>query len=212
MPSSISENISKPNTMTLIGQGQVTFDPDLAIIRLGVQTTGQNANSTQAENSKVSNAVLQALKQTDIASIKTYQYIIDKVYDFENGNRVDKGYLVRNTLEITTNRLEQVGLIIDTAVNYGANFVELIEFGSSNPDIYYQQALNLAVMNAIQKANSISKQLDIVAKPVILHIIETSSTPFPTSQFRTVQEGGLITPIEPGQKQVNAQVSVEFSF
>ncbi|MDF2617197.1 MAG: hypothetical protein K0Q47_1853 [Sedimentibacter sp.] len=84
------------------------------------------------------------------------------------GRQIDRGYSVRNIIEIRTNNIEMAGSIIDSSVNAGANVVELITFDVSNREMYYQQALNMAVMNAVEKAKSISMNLGTGKNPVIV--------------------------------------------
>lgn len=209
MSKSLSDNHFTYKTMTLTGQGQVTAVPDTAVIRLGVQTTGDNLVSLQAENAKKIQAILQALQQIGITDIKTFQYSIDKNYEYENGKQIDKGYTVRNILEIKTNNVEQVGNAIDTSVNYGANVVELISFEISNREFYYQNALNLAVLNAIQKAKSIALNLGVKTEPIPVNIVENSMLPVPMQKF---QREFASTPIVPGNLQIEAVVTVEFIY
>lgn len=202
----------KDNIMILSGQGEVFTDPNLAIIRLGVQTTGDNLATTQMDNARTSQAVLNTFKQMGITDIKTYQYLIEKIYDYENGDRIDKGYAVRNIFEIRFSNLDEVGLVIDSAVNNGANVVEFISFDVSNSEVLYQQALNLAVLNAIQKAESISKQFGLPLNLIPTRIVENTFTAVPFPQFDQTRERAFATPIEPGQKSINASVQVEFTY
>ncbi len=195
-------------TMTLTGQGQVTAVPNIALIRLGVQTTGENLADTQSGNAQISQSIIQALQRMGISDIKTSQYSIDKVYDYEDGRQIDRGYSVRNILEIKTPNLDRAGNIIDAAVNSGANVVDLISFDVANREYYYQQALNMAVMNAMQKAKSISMNMGIPTDPVPIHIIE-NSTSYVQPYFR--QELAA-TPIMPGNIQIEASVTVDFAF
>jgi len=46
--------------------------------------------------------------------------------------------------------VSEVGPVIDAAVGADANAVDLISFESSNPNYYYQQTLNLAVVAAVE--------------------------------------------------------------
>ncbi|HBV66825.1 MAG TPA: hypothetical protein DEF04_00595 [Clostridiales bacterium] len=101
------------------------------------------------------------------------------------------------------------GTIIDTAVNSGANVIELISFDVSNRDYYYQQALNMAVMNAIQKAKSIALNLGIRSEPIPVRIVENSSQ-FAPPLFR--RELASPTPIVPGNINIEASVTVDFEF
>ena len=211
MTTTLSNEQLTPGIMTLYGSAQVSAIPDVAIIRLGVQTNGFNLEEIQTENATISQAILQSLSQLGVTEIKTAQYIIDKNYIFENGTRVDQGFTVRNIFEIQTEDLGKVGTIIDNAVENGSNIVDFITFEVSDPNSYYQQALNLALENAIQKSLSISHYLRLGVDPLLVRIVE-SSLPQPRfSQFNTFREG-VTTPIEPGRYNIEASVTVDFCF
>lgn len=210
MSKSFSDNNLQYKTMTLTGQGQVSAVPNTVIIRLGVQTTGDNLVAIQSENAQKIQAIIQALQRMGITDVKTFQYSIDKIYDYENGRQIDRGYSVRDILEIKTNNINMAGNIIDTAVNMGANVVELISFDVSNRDLYYKQALNLAVQNAIQKSKSISMNLGIKTDPIPVNITENSSLPI--QPYQAFQREVAATPILPGNLQIEARVTVEFIY
>jgi uncharacterized protein YggE len=199
------------NIMTVNGRGVVTAVPDTAVIRLGVETTGENLAAIQADNARISQAVLQALKQMGIRDIKTVEYSINKVFDNEDGRRIDKGYSVRNIFEIRMTNMGMVGSVIDTAVKQGANVVDFITFEVSDSDQYYLQALNLAVMNAYEKAHSIIDTLDISLNTVPKRITENSFAPIPI-RTSVSRELAFSTPVEPGSKQIEANVTVEFLY
>lgn len=209
MNRNISNDIYEHNTMTLTGEGQVSATPDIAIIRLGVETTGQNLVDAQSENARISNKVFDSLTDMGVSEIKTFQYTIDKNITYENGTRVDHGFVVRNIFEIKTNELDQTGEIIDTAVSNGANIVEFITFQVSNPDFYYKQALNMAVGNALSKSKSIAMYLGLPSNPVPFKIVENNMTiPTPLSTFRE----RAATPIVAGSYQISASVTVAFYY
>jgi hypothetical protein len=209
-----NNNVSnrKDNTMILNGQGKVTAIPDIAILRIGVQTTGDNLTEVQQENANLSQSFLDAIQQLGITDIKTFQYVVEHLYDFENGTRIDRGYSVRNIYEIRVSDMDIVGSIIDTAVNAGANVVDFINFEVSAIDMYYQQALNLAVQNAYQKANSISHNLGITVNPIPARITENSVASVPFSAVFSTRERTAVTPVEPGTQDITASVTVEFIY
>lgn len=202
------DNSSQQRTMILAGQGMVYATPDVAVIRLGVQTAGNNLLQIQSSNASTMQSIIQALQRMGISDVKTYQYSIDKVYDYEDGRQIDRGYSVRNIIEIRTNNIDMAGSIIDSSVNAGANIVDLITFDVSNREMYYQQALNMAVMNAVQKAKSISMNLGTGKNPIIVQITENSS--FPVEPYR--RELAASTPIVPGNLLIEAFVTAEFVF
>jgi Uncharacterized conserved protein len=197
--------------MIFTGTGHVNANPDLAILRLGVQTTDMDVTKAQAENARISQQVIESLRQLGVTDIKTYQYQIEKLYDYENGKQIDRGYSVRNILEIRTSNLGQVGTIIDTAVANGSNVVELISFDVSNPETYYQQALTLALQDAYQKAETIASSLRMAFNPVPILITENSAAPIPLNRTFIAKEAAS-TPIEPGTKEIQANITVEFAF
>lgn len=209
MSNYLYDNNVQYKTMNLIGQGQVSIVPNIAVIRLGVQTTGQNLSEIQSENAQKTQAILQSLQRIGISDIKTIQYTIDKIYDYENGQQIDRGYSVRNIIEIRINAMDQVGRVIDESVNAGANVVDFISFEVANREFYYQQALNLAVVNAIQKAKSISRNLGINTDPIPVRITENSTIAIPYQQY---QREVAATPIVPGDIRIEAFVTVEFTY
>jgi uncharacterized protein YggE len=200
-------NINEYNTMILSGKGRISVAPDTAFLQLGVQTTGERLETIQEENAAISQAVLQTLMQFNITDIKTHQYEITKLYDYENGQQIDKGYSVRNLFEIRTDQLDLVGSILDSVVAQGANVVDFIRFEVSDPEPYYRKALNLAIADSYEKANSIADRFGLPLYPYPKRIIENSTaiTPFQTIEMR---QGAFTTPIEPGTNQIEASVTV----
>lgn len=196
-------------TMTLSGQGRVTLAPDIAVIRLGVQLTGADLSEVQSRNAMQSQAVLAALRRMGITDIRTYQYTIDKYYEMINGTSVDRGFTVRNILEVRTEETGQIGAIIDAAVQAGANVVDLISFELSDPERHYQEALDLAVDDAIEKAKSIAAELGIRVETIPIRINEISTIPSP---FQPFQREFAATPIVPGNVTVEANISAEFVY
>ncbi|NLT47992.1 MAG: SIMPL domain-containing protein [Clostridiales bacterium] len=197
------------NIMTLSGQGQVAASPNLAIIHLGVETTGFDLTTIQAENARIIEAVTQTLRAMGISDIKTVQYSIDKNYIFENGRQIDRGYTIRHILEIRSNQIDDVGRIVDTAVMMGANRVEFIAFDLSDRGSYYRQALNLALEDAQKKAISISRSLRIQVDLIPIRIVENSALPIQPLLFQREAAG---TQILPGTLLIEASMTAEFSY
>lgn len=199
------------NIMTVTGTGQISVVPDLAILRLGVQTIGNNLVKLQNDNARISQDIIDVLNNYNIADIRTYQYTVEKLYEYSNGNQIDKGYSIRNILEIKTQDLSQVGNIIDSAVKSGGNIIDLVEFDVSDPNSYYLVALDLAINNAVQKATVIVNSLGVETTPVPIRLDEISTVPQPYVNFAR-REGGFATPIEAGSKEIIANVSMKFLY
>jgi len=61
------------NTIIVNGDGRVSVVPNIAVIRLGVQTDGENLTELQGRNAEISQMILQALETFDIVDIRTGQ-------------------------------------------------------------------------------------------------------------------------------------------
>ncbi|CRZ34180.1 hypothetical protein DFR55_12039 [Herbinix hemicellulosilytica] len=198
------------NSIIVTGRGRITAVPDLAIIRLGVITSGEVLSDIQEYNARISQSVLNGLRNMGIEDIRTYRYLIDKIYEFENNLRIDRGYSVQNMFEIQTGMLDTVGTVIDVAVSLGANLVESISFEVSTIDQYYLEALRQALLNGIEKASVMAEVFNTRPDPVPKRIVE-NSLPVPLS--RTFFRDELAaTPIEPGTTNIEAVVTMEFGY
>lgn len=198
------------NSMVLNGTGTVDAIPDTTVIRLGVETIGRRLEEVQSENAQVTQSLLQVLNQLGVTDIRTVQYNINRLFDFELNQRVDRGYSVRNIFEVRAPGINEAGIIIDAAVNSGANVVDYIDFEVSDAENYYRTALNLAIQNAYSKAVSIGNELGVNVYPTPLRITENTAAPFPANVF--LAREGTVTPIEPGSRQIIASVAAEFLF
>lgn len=211
MPENVNDTNKSNFLMTLQGEGSVFVTPDIGIIQLGVETTGQDLSEIQQMNAQLSRQVLTAITQTGVnpRDIQTVDYQIQKLYDFEDGKRIDRGFQVINVFKVTVRNLELIGSIIDTAVENGANLVTNIQFQVENTSPHYQQALDLALVNAIDKAEAIGRQLNVPVLLIPTRITEVSSNVIPvSSRMYSISE----TPIQPGQNEIVARIEADFAY
>ena len=202
-------------TLRVEGRGSATVQPTIARVQLGVATENRSLTTAQAENATTTTAVINALTRQGIPvqDIATQSYTITAQYDFVEGQQVFRGYRVVNTLVVTIRDINRVGQIIDAAVAAGANFVNDISFTVANPSVYYHQALALAIDDAVAKAMTIGRRLNVTVSPVPLRVIETTFTAAPVEPaLLKTAEAAQTTPILPGQQEITARVEVTFSF
>ena len=168
-------------TMLVSGIGTIKAEPNLAIASLGVITENINLKEAQEENAKKTNAVINSLIEMGIPKemIKTASFNIEPKYDYVEGKQVFRGYRVSNILSVTIKELSKIGEIIDAAVASGANRVDNISFSIEFPSIYYKQALNLAIKDAISKEKEIALTLCTAYETIPYKIIEINNTNVP---------------------------------
>ncbi|GGM18756.1 hypothetical protein GCM10011351_00720 [Paraliobacillus quinghaiensis] len=203
-------------SINVYGNSQILMIPNISEIQLGVVTEGVELKLAQQENARIIQQIIQSLINLGIIqeNIQTVDFTIYPRYDFVDGIQQLKGYQVTHLLSVTIEKLDQTGLVIDTAVLNGANRVSNITFTVKNKDMYYQQALKKALKDSVTKAQTIANtmRLNLDPTPVKIseQIIERPSTPFRIASSEVV--GGISTPIQPGQLKIEAKVEVEFQF
>lgn len=207
---------TKPNRLTVTGEGTVTAAPDEAIITIGVINESPNLSAAQKENADKTAAVIQALMSLGIpqSDIQTYVYRIEPQYNYENGQQIFRGYRVEHQLQVTVRDISKTGQVIDQAVAAGANSVSSIQFTVSDPNAFYNQALTIAIRNAQEKAISMARALQVTLQPVPVIVQELSQPlpprPIPFQAAMLAQSAE--TPIQPGENKIMATVKVEFTY
>lgn len=198
--------------MTVTGEGSVSAQPDTVSIQLGVRTESESVLQAEQENASVMNQVIDALIGTGIPreNIKTASFTISPLYDFVEGEQVFRGYQVINSITVELNDVSKAGLVIDTAVQNGVNQVSSLQFSLQNPEIYYNDALDKALKNAISKATSIAQSLQVNLDPTPVKITEQVAELRP--RFQTFAALESTTPIEPGQLKIRATVKAIFQY
>lgn len=207
-------NISDCYNIKVEGNGSVIIDPDLATITFGIITEDEDLQKAQIENQQRANTVLKALMGIGIKrdDIQTIDYRVEKIYEYIEGERVFKGYKVINRFRVTVRDVENVGEVIDVAVNNGANEVSNISFSLSQPNIHYRKALSMAVSNAVTKALQIGRTLGVKVNPTPLRLIEESYESDYIPRQPTYRAPEEETPILPQDVIIKAKVLAEFVY
>ena len=211
-------------TLHATGTAIKKVSPNKVSITLGVETQELTAKDAAAKNAEMMNAIINKLKALGLSTdeISTSYFNIYPVYEYppviyekdipRPQSPVLVGYRVTNTITITTDAGEDVGAIIDGAVDAGANQVQGVSFFVSE-EVQGQmnkQLIEQAVLDAKAKAESALSPLNM--QIVGVKNINLNDVYFPVYSYDKVAlEGGAApTPILPSQQQVSASVSVTF--
>ncbi|MBL4935304.1 SIMPL domain-containing protein [Clostridium sp. YIM B02515] len=206
---------NKASNLRLEGVGSIMVKPDIAASFLGIMTQNKNLADAQSQNSEISNKVLNALLNLGIEDkdIKTENFSISPEYDYVDGKQIFRGYKVTNNLRITIRDISKVGTVIDTAVNNGVNVVYNVNFTLSNREDIYNKALSLAIKNAVDKALSVEKTLNIAVDTTPSEILEESSGVItPKTGLYTLEVPASATNIKSGEIEIAAKVTAIFNY
>jgi len=203
------------NVVSVSGVGSISVKPDIAFINVGVETQNADAGVAQKENATKMTAVMAALTKAGIEAddIKTVQYSIYDRYDYLEDGKDVKYYNVTNVVKVTVRDITKVGDVIDAASGAGSNQISSIQFGISNEDEVYQEALKAAMTSAKTKAESI---MSTFGKTPGIPAKVTESSYYSGAvrmEYSTVaMDAKMSTPVSSGELTVTANVTVEYNY
>lgn len=201
--------------ITVSGEGKVTANPDRAIVTVGVITESKNLAQAQQENNEKATAIINALLALGIGpeKIKTVEFRVDPEYDYVEGKQVFRGYKITHLLQVTVDQIGMTGRVVDTAVRQGANYVANIQLTVSDPEGYYNQALSLALINSLEKAEILAKTMGVTVGSVPFDIQElTQAPPQPRLYQIAAAEKSAPTPIQPGEMNIVAHIKAKYDY
>ncbi|MFC2946967.1 SIMPL domain-containing protein [Virgibacillus sediminis] len=200
--------------ITVVGKGSVSASPDAARIQLGVVTEDELLAQAQQENSSRMNQVIGTLRNQGVAAenIRTTAYRIEPRYDYVDGSQVFRGYEVYHEITVTVTDIGQAGALIDAAVQSGANRVVGIRLILRDQEAVYQQALQSALSNAVSKAVALAGTMQVSIDTTPINITEQSVQAVQPYAAFTLAEEAAVTPIEPGQLTITAEIEAEFAY
>jgi uncharacterized protein YggE len=210
-----SERRPRPASVTANGEAVITMEPDQAQIDIGVVTQARNAPEAAKENAeklaRVMNEIKKLLSKGD--EIKTANYSLTPNYRYPQGGKPEiVGFTATNVLHIKTGALENVGKLIDVAMQAGANTIQRLLFTLKDEHSAQLQALRLASTKAKAKAEEMANALGLkVIKVLSVTEGERGIRPIIMPQARVSQMDAAATaptPVEAGTIEVRSSVTL----
>ncbi|MCY4527437.1 MAG: SIMPL domain-containing protein [Chloroflexi bacterium] len=166
-PQSAAPQVASASTeagIWVTGTGAMSLSPDIALIRLGVESTSPSVTEARDEAATAMDAVVTAVKAQGLSDedIQTTSFNIWPEYQYQevitNGirsnTRVLTGYRVSNDAVIKVRDLDAVGTIIDDVVDAGGDAARIngIDFSIEDPGAYTTELREDAVNAALEHA------------------------------------------------------------
>jgi len=216
-----AETLSRPEaqatetvtrTVQVNGTGEVQTQPDTAVVSLGVQTEGDTAQAALNQNNTRMQSLLATLEEADIPArnIQTQTLRLAPRYEFNNDNRTLVGYTATNMVEVRLDNLDNLGTLLDQAVQDGANSIENIRFEVNNPVAVTDRARQSAFQNARHKAEQLADLVD-TELGTVMDIRETSSIPGPVVRTQELAANAAAVPISPGSQTVTVEIQITWT-
>lgn len=202
--------------------------PDQIKISLGIETLDQSITTAKNRNLAIMKSAITAFQKLGVPEkeIQTDHLSIQPCYRYGNTGDELIGYTVRNNLIITISDSARVEEIVTSALESGVNYIHGIDFQTTEFRKYRDQARELALKAAREKAVAMAATLgQAIAEP--RNIVEvpfmgsylSSWTGFPYNRAGGMSQNALqIAPsassdsdaIVLGQIPVRANVNVVF--
>ena len=205
-----------PRTLNVSGLGVVYLTPDIVYINIGVNTQRENAAEAVEVNKGQTNAVIAAIKESGVEEkdIRTTNFSIwsNPQYD-PAGQITGTTYSVDNTVNVTVRDLENLGDLLDAAVNAGANNIYSIQFDVEDKAEATKEARTKAVEDAKLEAQELAETAGVSLVDIqTINYYESNPTPY----FEGKGGGGgaameSAVPIQPGQLAISVTVNVTYT-
>jgi uncharacterized protein YggE len=206
--------------ITVVGEGTVNIRPDVARANIGVEVIQDTVKDASAQNKVTIEAVLAALKAQGIEErdIQTSGFsIFAERYGPEGPLPDDRvRYRVSNNVMVTIRNLDNVGTVLDAAVEAGANNIYGVEFLLDDPSQVEAEARASAIEDAQTKAQELA-QLNGVGIGQVMAVSEIIGLGggYYNSNFAQgmmyQMGGGGGAPISPGELKLTMQVQVSYA-
>lgn len=148
-----TQSCDSSRTVNVSGTALVNVAPDRALIQLGVESNGITPSGVENANAIAIQRVIKALESMGVESkdIVTDRYIVHPLYDNYDSLHI-KGYRINNIIAITLRDVNKISAVVVTALETGANQVVQVELYTSELRKYRDQARELAMKAASEKA------------------------------------------------------------
>jgi uncharacterized protein YggE len=210
---------SQQEGLWVTGEGKVVAIPDLATLYLGIEAQADTVAEAQSQAVGAMDAVMAALAASGIAEkdIQTQYFSIGEVtsWDKDMGEEIVTGYRVTNMVTAKIRDIDNVGATIDAVAAAGGDLVRIssISFSVDDPTLYYEEARQKAMDDAIAKAEQLAELAGIeLGKPTYI----SEGTIYPPVVYRDVgmsvaPEEAYPTPISPGEIELTLTVQVAYA-
>lgn len=200
---------SKEDTIVVYGQGKVFLQPDIVYIVFGVETKNRDPKIAQDENEKLMTGLMKALESAGISreDITTVDYDVYQRYSI---------FEVKNIIQVSLEEIDRAGEIINVASEAGANNFRSIKFDIIDRQSAYNDAIDMALERAKQKADHIAKSTGRKVEGVVSIVEDSSSSSywysgpqnfaFSSSSYSDTGEGSIAS----GQLEISAIVNVVY--
>jgi len=148
-------------SITVTGNAVVNVNPDKIVLTFGIETSDLEIVAAKQKNSEIMERALAAVKELGVpeSEIQTDHLSIEPRYRNEATRQVFLGYFVRNGFVVTLTETGKLEELITKTLQAGVNYLHSIDFQTTEFKKYREQARELALKAAREKAEKMAAVL-----------------------------------------------------
>jgi uncharacterized protein YggE len=211
----VAEERTPSHYVRVTGTSEVKVVPDRAVVEIGVEKRDPNASAAKHAEDASARRILAALRarHIDDKDIQTTYLSLQQQSSYVNKKRV-YFFVASQTLSVTVRDISQLDTLLEAMVQAGGNQINSIVYETSELRKYRDQARDLAVKAAREKAQALARALgqDIGGAQVIEEVPELASFAGIQANASIEEERtrGAGPSLAPGQTSITASVTVSF--
>ena len=205
-----------PRIVRVVGAAEVKVVPDRAIIELGVQKQDPNAGAAKRAADVAARRILATLRANgvDDKDIQTTYLSLQPESYVRKGLRVSY-FVAQQTLSVTVRDLGRIDALLQAIIQAGGNRIDSIAYETSELRKYRDQARDMAVKAAREKAAALAQALgqEVGKAHSIEEVAETDyerTRQVQANAYAFTENGIHARSIAPGQTSISASVIVSF--
>jgi uncharacterized protein len=213
---SLAQDKPTPNLVRVTGTSEVKVVPDKAVIYIGVEKENASAMAAKHAADSAARNLLSTLSSNglDAKDMATTFLSLQPRTVYVKHVRVST-FVAEQTLAVTVRDISKLDSLLEALVKAGGNRIDSIQYDVSEPRKYRDQAREMAVVAAKEKAQALANALgQQIGKA---HSVEESSEYSPQQFFYNSSVAGSPSKMResgpstaPGERTVTASVTIAF--
>lgn len=204
--------------IVVTGNGQVTTEPDMAHIRLGVTHQDADAQDAMDRVSEDIRKLFAVVAEFGIEprDVQTSSLRLDTIWENRRSNDTAppriSGFVARNEITIRVRDFGALGLLLDRLLRDGANQFSGVTFAVQQPEPLVDEARKRAVADARRKAELYADAAGVTLGDV-LEIREPGSDVGPSPRMARMEPvlAEAAMPVAGGELSFGAQITIVYA-
>jgi uncharacterized protein YggE len=158
-----SQVLTPPPQINVSGSAEVKVAPDEIRLSVGVETRDENLDMARRQNDERIAGALAFLKGGGVKDkdVQTDFISVEPDYNYNSSHVKPVAYIVRKSIEIRVTAITNFEGIVTGLLTNGVNYVHGIDFRTSQLRKYRDQARELAIKAAKEKAGAMASALGV---------------------------------------------------